>query len=479
MRITSRIGFLFGFAFAVLVALAGAAHADSGHVDARDNVFVPQEIRIDPGDRVVWSNVGFRDHTVTADDRSYNSGTMDSGDEFARTFRKKGYYFYHCNLHGAARSGMWGVVVVGDPGPPGGRRPKLVVPDEFRTIQKAVDAARPGSTIVVKPGRYSQEVVVDVPDLVLKGVDRFRTILDGRDTKTNGITVDGFGEVSIKNLTIRNFTGSGIYVNDATDYTVRRVDLIKNRTFGVNSVGSTDGVITRSFGWGSGDSAFRIADCTSCSTLVDAVQGKQSFIGLTIENAFGVVVRASRFARNGVGIVSMTTPDELFGPNRGAHLLGNQVRNNNYSTVPGAGLSSRSGLPFGTGVWLAGTGNNVVADNSVEGHDRYGILVTRSPDTQVMGWSNEVIGNAVGGSGLFDLAWDGYGDNDCFEDNVVGGATGPPEILTTYACSARPFSGTPFAPVISEVAAALVYDPDRPQQEPPEPHRPRCDRCTN
>jgi plastocyanin len=142
MRLISRIGFVFGLALGALVALAFAAHAGTEHVGARENDFLPQEIRIDPGDKVVWKNVGFREHTVTANDRSYDSGRMDPSDEFARTYRKEDYYFYHCKLHGAARSGMWGVVVVGDPGPPGGRRPKLLVPDRFRTIQKAVDAAR-------------------------------------------------------------------------------------------------------------------------------------------------------------------------------------------------------------------------------------------------------------------------------------------------------------------------------------------------
>jgi plastocyanin len=476
MRLSSRIGFLWGLAFVAFVALASAAHADTKQVGARENLFVPQEVRIDPGDRIVWTNNGIRDHTVTADDRAYDSGPIDPGDKFARTYRKEGYYFYHCKLHGSVRSGMWGVVVVGDPGPPGGRRPKLVVPDKFRTIQKAVLAAQPGSTIVVKPGRYSQEIEVSIPDLVIRGVDRFRTIIDGGDTKTNGITVDGFGEVTVKNLTIRNFTGSGIALNDVVDYTVSGVDLIKNRTFGVNAVGSNEGVIRHSFGWGSGDSAFRIAGCTSCSTLVDDVEGKKSFIGLTLENVFGVVVRDSHFAMNGAGVVSMSTLDDPLG-NHGAHLVGNSLNNNNYSTVPEAGLSSHSGLPFGTGIWLAGAAANVVESNSVGGHDRYGILVTRGPDAQVIADGNEVIHNSVSGSGLYDLAWDGYGEDNCFDDNVIGGATGPSDIPTTYACSARPFTGTPFDPVIDEVAAALVFDPNRPQSEPPEPHRPRCQGC--
>ncbi len=47
-----------------------------------------------------------------------------------------------------------GVVVVGDPPRPD-RRPRIDVPGDFATIQAAVDAAAPGSTIVVAPGRTS------------------------------------------------------------------------------------------------------------------------------------------------------------------------------------------------------------------------------------------------------------------------------------------------------------------------------------
>jgi parallel beta-helix repeat protein len=476
MSIISRAAVVFGLAFAGALAISSAAHAGTAQVNARDNAFEPQEVRIDPGDRIRWDNVGFRDHTVTADDRSFNT-RLDPGGEFTRKFRKKGYYFYHCTLHGQARSGMWGVVVVGNPGPPGGRRPRIVVPDDFLSIQRAVDEADPGSTIVVKPGVYRQEVEVSIPDLVIKGVDRFRTVLNGGDTRDNGISVDGFGDVTVKNLTIRNFVGSGILLNDVTDYTISGVDLIKNRTYGLNAIGSNEGLVEKSFGWGSGDSAFRIAQCRSCSTLVDSIQGKQSFIGLTVDNAFGVVVRASKFVNNGAGIVSMTMPDEPQSPNMGVHILSNDVHDNNYTTIPEAGLSTQYGLPFGTGIWLAGANNNLVEDNAVEGHERYGILVTRSFDTQVAAASNEVVNNQVEASGVFDLAWDGYGDDDCFEGNVVSGATGPADIQTTYACSARPFTGTPFDPVADDVTAALVYDPSRQQLEPPEPNRPPCQRC--
>ncbi len=38
---------------------------------------------------------------------------------------------------------------------------QLVVPRDFPTIQAAVDAATPGSTILIKPGTYTEELVID------------------------------------------------------------------------------------------------------------------------------------------------------------------------------------------------------------------------------------------------------------------------------------------------------------------------------
>ena len=39
-------------------------------------------------------------------------------------------------------------------------------------------------------------------------------------------------------------------------------------------------------------------------------------------------------------------------------IYNNVVKNNNYKTVPAAGISDTVGIPFGTGVWLAGVMNN-------------------------------------------------------------------------------------------------------------------------
>ena len=60
------------------------------------------------------------------------------------------------------------------------RRPDrrtLVVPDEFKRIQAAIDAARAGDTVLVKEGRYREHVVFK-SGLCLRGEGRERTVIE-------------------------------------------------------------------------------------------------------------------------------------------------------------------------------------------------------------------------------------------------------------------------------------------------------------
>ncbi len=91
---------------------AGAAEVAIG-----DNTFTPKELSVPVGTTVVWKHGGQRKHTVTADDNSFNSGTLEAGGSFKQTFDKPGTYAYFCEFHGGAGGGgMAGVIKVGDGG---------------------------------------------------------------------------------------------------------------------------------------------------------------------------------------------------------------------------------------------------------------------------------------------------------------------------------------------------------------------------
>lgn len=61
--------------------------------------YEPAEITVPAGTTVVWLNKGKEDHTVTADDGSFDSGLKKTGGKFSRAFGQPGKYPYYCRPH--------------------------------------------------------------------------------------------------------------------------------------------------------------------------------------------------------------------------------------------------------------------------------------------------------------------------------------------------------------------------------------------
>ena len=95
---------------ATLVVRAGAplvrrsSPAGSDAVLVTGFAFDPAEVQIDAGDALTWTNDDPTPHTVTADDGSFDSGTMDPGESFSQRFGDPGTYRYACAIHPAMRA---------------------------------------------------------------------------------------------------------------------------------------------------------------------------------------------------------------------------------------------------------------------------------------------------------------------------------------------------------------------------------------
>jgi plastocyanin len=80
----------------------------AGEVLVKSVAFTPPELRATVGKPVTWKfDDGGLEHTVTADDNSFDSGRMSSG-TYARTFSAPATINYHCQVHARMR----GTVIV-------------------------------------------------------------------------------------------------------------------------------------------------------------------------------------------------------------------------------------------------------------------------------------------------------------------------------------------------------------------------------
>jgi plastocyanin len=84
----------------------GSAHANEGSAQATETrviienfAFNPASLSVAAGTKVTWVNRDTDPHTATDTDKRFNSGALDTNEEFSFVFRDKGEYEYYCTLH--------------------------------------------------------------------------------------------------------------------------------------------------------------------------------------------------------------------------------------------------------------------------------------------------------------------------------------------------------------------------------------------
>lgn len=88
--------------------------AQEGEVSVVDIDFTPRELNVAVGGTVKWTWEGEMQHSVTADDGSFDSKVQSKGFEFEQTFTTPGRIEYYCQVHSTAEgSTQNGVIIVG------------------------------------------------------------------------------------------------------------------------------------------------------------------------------------------------------------------------------------------------------------------------------------------------------------------------------------------------------------------------------
>jgi len=118
-------------------------------------------------------------------------------------------------------------------------RTQIRVPQDYETIQEAINAAVSGETIVVASGVYHEHIGIDKP-LTLVGENCNTTIIEG-DGETKVIVIIKASQVTLSGFTIRN--GSGGILLDHSNNSVIAGNIVVNTMDGLSLLFSHNNTI--------------------------------------------------------------------------------------------------------------------------------------------------------------------------------------------------------------------------------------------
>jgi len=312
----------------------------------------------------------------------------------------------------------------------------LVHPDE--SIQAAVNAARPGTTVLLEPGVYHQSVRIGTPDLTLAGLGG--AVLANPGRADDGIVVTPAGRgVTLANLTIRGFADNGVVLEAVHGLRISHVTATDDGDYGLFPIACTGGVIEGCSASGHRDTGIYVGQ--SAAVTIRDCTAFDNVNGIEVENSRDVRVFDSRAYGNTAGVLIDLLPglpvqrtDEIL-------VRGNRVNANNRPNDADP-HDIASAIPPGVGILVLGAKHTAVYGNTVEANHFTGVAVASTALlTQLAGIKTSLAGidpaprgvtvrrNTVVHNGTSsplpgvpgaDLLWDRSGTDNHWSANVFG-----------------------------------------------------------
>jgi hypothetical protein len=310
-----------------------------------------------------------------------------------------------------------------------GEPPNQIPPGSayFKTIQAAVNASKAGDYVLIEPGTYDEAVKVTSAQsgISIRGMNRNTVIVDGQHRVDNGIEIKLANNVSVENLTIRNFDfgpgcpdeecGNGIWWTGGKDtgkvgahgwlgsyLTAYETGL--NGGYGIFAQNETEGSWKNIYASGYSDSGMYIGACQECDAQVTGATMENNALGYSGSNAGGkLTIEESTFRNNSSGIVpNSENPGDGPPPQDGecgrsnnvpveptpiisttniqrcTVIRNNLITENNNLTVPVNESTARAG--FGTGVILPGDYADLIEHNVISKNTNDGVFGIEFPN---------------------------------------------------------------------------------------------------
>jgi parallel beta-helix repeat protein len=320
---------------------------------------------------------------------------------------------------------------------------KALVVGPGESIQTALDAARPGDTVVVLPGTYREAVCVTTDDVKLRGTGSVivppaqapqtpcasgpegQTIgiaLFGQVAEQTGEVVDPLSDVTVSGFRIEGFAAFGIGMIGGEDVEIVNNTAVDNKKRGISGSLSTGVTMKANRVTGSKDAGLYLGDSprANASIVGNTAWDNGRFGIFVIDSSQGSVVGNRSFGNCGgifVHSTSAATAAERW------TVKHDRVQDNTKACSP-----DQEGPPIsGLGILVQGANRSTVLANVVTGNRPTGPsfisggIAVASSASPSRGGGNDPVGNLVKANRLRDnqpdLFYDGSGSDNVFVHN--------------------------------------------------------------
>jgi parallel beta-helix repeat protein len=313
------------------------------------------------------------------------------------------------------------------------------VPDNYTTIQEAINVAEEGKTILVRAGTYYEHLKID-KSLILVGENRGTTVIDGTGT---GIVVYVIANnITLSNFTIQNgqlgiwlrysgnnvLTGNTVSENSyglhlwGSDDNILTNNIISNNSYGLHLWGSDDNILTNNIISNNSYGFYLYVSNNNTLTSNTALNNSH---GIYLESSSNNVLSDNTISNNDDGIHLYHSSNNI--------LTGNTATDNSqYGIYVGDSdnnvFSGNTALNNSHGIYVFYSSNNILTGNTATDNSQYGVRFSsssinvifhnnfinntepsRSVDS-VNSWDNGAEGNYWSDYDGADANWDGIGD---------------------------------------------------------------------
>jgi len=313
----------------------------------------------------------------------------------------------------------------------------IIVPDDFLTIQEAINNAIAGDTVFVRAGTYYEHVVVN-KTVSLVGEDKDRTVVDGNgtgrviDIVSDNANVTGFTVQRGGSIMFPDFD-AGISMNSTRGCKISSNNIVDNGCFGVHLLDSDQNAISgNSF---TRNTMYAIDLTTSSNNIVSfntAIFNANIGIGMHVSSQNNIIL-GNTMINNTCGIDAARVSDNTISGNYIANnsdigiwiqdyainntICGNiltngqsgiQILNSGLTEICNNTIAHNYGSDWDAGIRLDSADNSKIHSNLIIDNWRGILLYTTSPYVSI--YNNNITDNeyairvASGGSNYLNVS---------------------------------------------------------------------------